>query len=284
MKRTHHVTTLCIAVLGAVLAALPAVAAIELTDLQAEVQNRAQGRGPEFYGIKPAQPVPLGVGETVRVALVGTTGNGAQVPVGASFSVAAGSQSIRLGRSGANWIEVTGVGAGGNGLAQLGYQVTDRRYAMRGALSVGRITFQMGGGAPTSEPAGDSRLQASRRVARALYRTLLGSDLRSQRAQDDVDRIDRRGYAGIRQVAAELARASDAQRYFAGQSNTHVMGELYRGLLGRQQDDTELQYRDNGFRGSVEGLRRNGLVRSVEEIVSSPEFQSTHQLQANGLL
>jgi hypothetical protein len=283
MKRTHHVATLCIAVLGVVLAALPAAAAIQLTDLRAEVVNRRGGRA-EVYSIKPAEPVPLAVGETIRVALVGTAGNGAQVPVNARFSVAAGGSAIDLGRAGANWIEVRGVGGSGNGLAQLGYHVNDGRYAMRGGFTVGRITFQMGGSAPATVPGNDSRLQASRRVARALYRTLLGDDLRSQRAEDDVERIDRGGYRAIQRVAAELARAADAQRVFAGQSNTHVMGELYRGLLGRQGSDNDLQYQDSGFRGSVDGLRRNGLVWAVQTIVSSAEFQSVHHLQENGLM
>ncbi len=277
MKRTHHVATLCIALLGLGLAALPAAAAIPLTNLRAEVQNR--GRGGEFYGIKPAEPVPLAVGETIRLGLVGTLGNGAQVPVNASFSVAAGGSEIRLGRSGANWVEVTGVGASGNGLAQVGYRVNDGRYSMRGGFTVGRITLQMGGNAPAAVvPGGDSRLQAARQVTRALYRTLLGSDLRSQRAEDDVNRIARGGYRGVQQVAAEVAQAAEAQRTFAGQTDVHVMGELYRGLLGRQGDDGDLMRQDSGFRGSVQGLRRNGLVRAVEDIVSSPEFQSVHPL------
>lgn len=283
MKRTHHVATLCIAVLGAVLAALPAVAAIPLNDLRTEVSH---GRGrAQLYGIKPAEPVPLAVGDTIRVGLVGITASGAQVPVNAAFSVAAGGGSISLGRSGPNWIDVRGIGSGGNGLAQLGYRVTDGRYTMRGGFTVGRITFQMGGNAPVAVvPGNDSRRQASRRVARALYRTLLGDDLRSQRAQDDVDRIDRGGYAAIQRVAAEVARAADAQRVFAGQSNVHVTGELYRGLLGRQQSDNDLQYQDSGFRGSVDGLRNHGLVWEVQSIVSSPEFQSVHHLQESGLL
>jgi len=263
MKRKNHVATLCIALLGLVLAALPA-AAVELVNLRSEVQNRREGRRPEFYNIKPAESVPLAVGETIRLGLVGTTVGGAEVPVNAVFSIAAGGSSIRLGRSGGNWVEVTGVGAGGNGLAQVGYRVADGRYAMRGGFTVGRITFQMGGNAPAAvEPAGDARLQAARRVTRALYRTLLGDDLRSQRAQDDVQRIDRRGYGAVRQVAAEVAQAAEAQHTFAGQSPFHVMGTLYRGLLGRQQDDGQLAREDSGFRGSVEGLRRNGLVRAV---------------------
>ncbi len=284
MKRTSHVTTLCIAVLGA-LAALPAVAATPLTNLRAEVQNRREGRAPEFYGIKPSEPVPLGVGETIRVALVGTLGNGAQVPVDAAFSVAAGGRAIGLGRSGPSWVEVKGLAGSGNGLAQLGYRVTDRRYTMRGGFTEGRITFQMGGNNPVStQPVGDARLQAARQVTRTLYRTLLGDDLRSQRAEDDVNRIYRGGYSAIQRVAGELARAADARRIFAGQTNTHVMGELYRGLLGRSGSDNDLQYQDSGFRGSADGLRRNGLVWAVQTIVSSPEFQSVHNLQADGLL
>lgn len=283
MKRTNHVATLCIALLGLGLATLPAAAAVGLVDLRAEIQSR--GHRAELYSIKPAQPVPLAVGETVRLALVGTTGNGAQVPVDAAFSLTAGGSSVRLGRAGANWVEVTGVATGGNGLAQVGYRVTDGRYTMRGGYTVGRITFQMGGGGPAEvAPGGDARLQAARRVTRALYRTLLGDDLRSQRAQDDVNRIDRRGYGAVRQVAAEVAQAAEAQRTFAGQSAFHVMGTLYRGLLGRQQDDNQLVREDSGFRGSVEGLRRNGLTRAVEDIVSSPEFQSVHHLQESGLL
>ncbi|HEY8019737.1 MAG TPA: hypothetical protein VIH93_01465 [Thermoanaerobaculia bacterium] len=288
MKRTsQRFATLCIAALGivAALPAAPATAAIEVINLRVQVENRHEGRGPQYYGIKPAESVPLAVGETARASLVGTAAGGAQVPVDASFFQVTNRSSIALGRSGANWVEVKGVSNYGNGLAALGYKVTDRRYAMRGGFTEGRITFQMGGNAPTSTPVtgNDSRLQAARDVAGTLYRSLLGDDLRSQRAQDDVRLIYRNGYSGIQQVAAELAREADARRVFAGQPTRHVAGELYRGLLGRTGTDEDLMIQDPGFRGAVESLRRYGLSTQVQTIVGSDEFRSVHNLQASGL-
>lgn len=283
MKRSNHVATLCIAALGAVFAALPASAATELVNLRAEVQGR--GRATQLYGIKPSEAVPLAIGETVRVSLVGTALGGAQVPVNAAFSQITSRTSLALGRSGPNWVDVKGTANYANGIAQIAYKVTDRRYTMRGGFTEGRITFQMSGDGRAATPGNtnDSRLQAARDVARALYRTLLGDDLQSQRAEDDVNRIASRGYAGVQQVAAEVARAADARRIFAGQNDVRVAGELYRGLLGRTSTDSELMNQDGGFRGAVEKLRREGLEAEVRNIVGSEEFQNVHNLRQSGL-
>lgn len=282
MKRSNHVATLCIAALT-VFAALPASAAIELVNLRAEVQGR--GRAPQFYGIKPSESVPLAIGETVRVSLVGTALGGAQVPVDAVFTQITNRTSLALGRSGPNWVEVRGTANYANGIAQIAYRVTDRRYAMRGGFTEGRITFQMSGDSQAATPGytNGSRQQAARDVVRALYRTLLGDDIQSQRAEDDVNRIVSRGYAGIQHVAAEVARAADARRIFAGQNNVHVAGELYRGLLGRTSTDSDLMNQDGGFRGAVEKLRREGLEAEVRNIVGSEEFQNVHNLSQSGL-
>ncbi len=283
MKRTQSFAMSCIAVL-AVATALPAVAVTPLLNLRAAVQNRGRA---EYYGIKPAEPVPLSIGETVRVELVGSAANGAQVPVNASFFQVTNRSSITLGRSGANWVEVKGVNNYGNGLGALGYKVNDGRYSMKGALSEGRITFQMAGGnAPVAGPGpnGDSRLEAARTVSSRLYRTLIGEDSSSSRVESGAATISRGGYSAIQQLALELSREADARRFFAGQSPTHVMGEIYRGLLGRSGSDRDLEAQDSGFRGSVDGLRRHGLTTAVQAVVTSQEFQSVNQLQASGLL
>ena len=88
MKRTYTVATLGITVLGLALAALPAAAAAQLVNLRTRVEGRHEGRAPQYYGIKPSEAVPLAVGETIRVELVGTT-------AGATTRCAAGWPSSR---------------------------------------------------------------------------------------------------------------------------------------------------------------------------------------------
>jgi hypothetical protein len=57
-----------------------------------------------------------------------------------------------------------------------------------------------------------------------------------------------------------------------------VLGDLYRDLLLRDQSDQELWDRDRGFRGNVNTLRRGGLERIVDVIVTSQEFHSVNKL------
>ncbi|HXO22760.1 MAG TPA: hypothetical protein VOA87_22800 [Thermoanaerobaculia bacterium] len=287
--KTLRITALALAALATVggVAAAPAFAAVRLVDLQVKVQDRPGGRAPEMYTLSPAQSVPLAVGETIRVSLVGITAGGAQVPVNARFSEAAGKASIELGKSGGNWVIVRGTGSGGNGLAQIAYQVVGNAYTMKGGFASGRITFQMIAQAALSRHdnrPGDARQQQAEDITRALYSTLLRQGLDSDRARQDAATIDRRGYAGIQEVAISVARDAESQQIFAGRPSREVMGELYRGLLRRTQTDEQLWEQDRGFRAGVDELNRRGLAGMVQTIVRSPEFREANDLARNGLL
>lgn len=92
------------------------------------------------YNIKPAEAVPVQVGEEVDVSLWGTTG-GEDEWVSASFSVAAGRDKIQIVGVTEDGVRVR-IKGGSGGVAQLGYQV-DGDYNMPGGLLEGRITFEI---------------------------------------------------------------------------------------------------------------------------------------------
>ncbi len=93
------------------------------------------------YGIKPAEPIDVEVGEEVKVALWAGTVSDDDSEVGASFSVAAGRDKIQITGSGGNWVRVR-VKGGSGGVAQLGYEVDDGGNLPVGLRS-GRITFEI---------------------------------------------------------------------------------------------------------------------------------------------
>lgn len=272
-------TTLRSAFLVVALAALPAaaVAQMKIIAIQARV-------GGTVYGVAPnEEPIPVNVGDRVRVDLVGTSiegGRGVERPVNARFGVAGGRERIDLGAAGANWVVVNIRSVGDNGVAQLGYSVAGN-YDMRGNLRDGRITFQIAdtrrGGGPVRGRG--ERWDRAQDLTRLLYRGILGADPRGDEARHDTERIYREGSGAVRDIARSLAVEAQRTRGYRGEEEAgRVLGDLYRNLLGRNMSNRELWERDNGFRGNVNTLRRDGLVRIVDVIVTSDEFRSVNKL------
>jgi hypothetical protein len=263
------------------LVALPvaAIAQMKVIAVQARV-------GGTLYGVAPNQEVvPVNVGDRVRVDLVCTSiegGRGVERPLNARFDVAAGRGRIDIVQSGPNWAVVEVRSGGDNGAAQLGYSASGN-YEMHGNLRDGRITFQIadngrrGNGGPSRQ---DERWDRARDLTRLLYQGILNESPRGDERREDTERIYREGSAGVRSVALALAREAERSRpqRLGNDEAVRTLGDLYRGLLHRTQSDREMWDRDRGFRGNIETLRRDGLVRMVDVIVSSPEFRSTNRL------
>ena len=172
-----------------------------------------------------------------------------------------------------------------NRLAQLAYTVAGN-YDMKGGLREGRITFEIAEGSGAGVPIvqGD-RWEKARDLNARLYRTILGVDPRGTAADNDLQHIYRLGYAGMRDVALELAREAES-RYgrLSEEQAVRLLGDLYRGLLLRNASDSEMWGTDRGFRGNVQTLRDRGLSRIIEVIVDSEEFRSSNQLYQWGSL
>lgn len=291
------------------LTAIPAAAVAQMKIIA--IQARVDGT---TYGVAPnTEEIPVDAGQRVRVDLVGTSiegGRGVERPINARFTTASGRGTIDIVQTGANWV-VVNVHSGGT--AQLGYSVSGG-YDMKGSLSSGRITFQVsddrrsgnsrggdsrGGDSRGGDSRGgyrggsrgdddrygrnDERWSRARELNRMLYRGILNQDPRgNDDRREDIDRIYNEGSLGLREVALDLAR--EAQRGIPsrlGQDEAvRIMGALYRDLLGRDMSDRELWDRDRGFRGNVDTLRRNGLVRIVDVIVGSEEFRSINKTVA----
>lgn len=113
---------------------------VRVQSLYAWVEGVNTDRGDESYNVKPAEPIPVEVGEELEVSLWGTTG-GEDAAVSASFSVAAGRDKIQITGTGDNWVKVR-VKGGSGGVAQIGYSV-DGDYDMKGGLWEGRITLEI---------------------------------------------------------------------------------------------------------------------------------------------
>ncbi|HEX7183168.1 MAG TPA: hypothetical protein VF756_15110 [Thermoanaerobaculia bacterium] len=260
----------------------------EVISLQARVEG-LNGATSGVYGIKPAEAIPIRVGESVRVNLVGTglvSGKGVEVPVHARFEVAAGRDRIDIAQTGPNWVVVTARGRGDSGLAQLSYDVTSN-YEMKGGLQNGRITFEIGEGAVRGDaPIGnnnDSNWRRAQDLTAMLYRGILNVQPSGDLFNRDVQHVHRYGLSGIREVALELAEDYESRydvRRMSEAEAVELMGDLYRGLLQRNMSDRELWDRDRGFRGNVDTLRRQGLVRLVEVILDSEEFRSVNNLSS----
>lgn len=273
------------AVAALALAAIPtaAVAQMKIIAVQARV-------GGTTYGVSPnSETIPVRTGDRVRVELVGTSiegGRGVERPVNARFDVASSRGRIDIAQSGPNWV-VVNLRGGDDDTAQLSYTVNGRGYDMRDALRSGRITLQSDGrggnsGGGSGPVRGDSgRMSRARELNRMLYRGILNESPRGNDDRtDDIDRIYRDGSRGVRAVALDLAR--EAERDFPSRPSQddaiQMTGDLYRGLLGRDMSDRELWDRDRGFRGNVDTLRRSGLQRLVDVIISSEEFRSVNKL------
>lgn len=129
----------------AVLAVLSSVvlssATVRVQNLYAWVEGVNLEREDAAYGIKPAEPIDVEVGEEVEVSLWAETGGDEDEPVSASFSVAAGRENIQITGTGDNWVKIR-VKGGSGGNAQLYYSV-EGDYNMKGGLREGRITFEI---------------------------------------------------------------------------------------------------------------------------------------------
>jgi hypothetical protein len=261
----------------ALAAAVPAaaVAQMKIIAVQAKV-------GGTTYGVAPnTEEIPVNVGDRVRVDLVGTSiegGRGVERPVNARFDVAGARGRLDMVQSGPNWVVVSVRSAG---VAQIGYAVSGN-YDMRNNMRDGRINFQI---ADTGRTRGSGQSRADERwdradeLTRRLYRGILGQDPRGGDTRQDVDRIYSDGSSGVREVALSLAREAQRDRSRMGEDEAiRVLGDLYRGLLRRDMSNRDLWEQDRGFRGNVDTLRRDGLVRIVDVIVSSEEFRSVNKL------
>jgi hypothetical protein len=271
--------------------ALPAAAApLQIITVKARVASQNGTTNGDF---DIGDGIPTQIGESLRVALVGTAivnGAGREVQVEARFNVAAGGNNISLVRTGPSWALVSINAAGGNGLGQLAYTTTGN-YKIRQSLASGRITFKIGGGGapppqPVEEPQGyDNGRTRGLEINSMLYRAILGEEPRGDRARADADRIDHEGYGGVLTVATTLARTAEdrglgrslADRGYQ-ERDVERVGGLYRDLLHRQQSDRDLWQQDGGFRNNVEALHQKGLVAVVQGIVDSAEFRSTNQI------
>jgi hypothetical protein len=265
------------------LAAMPAAAQMKIIAIQARV-------GGTTYGVAPnEEQIPINTGDRVRVELVGTSiegGRGVERPVNARFDVS-GRGRLDIVQTGSNWVVVNVRNGGDNGLAQLSYTVNGN-YDMRGNLQSGRITFDVGDDRGGSRGNGNSygnsyrgteRWSRARELTRMLYQGILNQNPRGDDRRDDIQRIYDNGSAGIRDVAITLAREAQLDRRSLSQDEAvRILGDLYRDLLGRDQSDRELWDRDRGFRGNIDTLRRYGLERIVDVIVTSEEFHSVNHL------
>lgn len=133
--------TLGIAALAAfgILSAAVLSATIHVQSLYAYVEGINTDRE-ESYNIKPAEAIPVQVGEELYVSLYGTT-SGEDKPVNANLYIAAGKDKIQITEVGDYWVGVR-VKGGSGGVAQIGYQVNGD-YGMKGGMYEGRITFEI---------------------------------------------------------------------------------------------------------------------------------------------
>lgn len=246
--------------------------------------SRSAYRADDTYGVKPAEAIPLQVGERVRVNLVGTSlvnGRGVETPINATFSLSAGRDNLHIVQTGSNWVIVEAKGRGNDKTAQLAY-TTNGNYDMKAGLAQGYITFTIDNRGVSDRPvvAQDrDRWQRAEDLTELLYQGILDRNLGGSNAQDDVEHVYYLGYRGVQEVARELAREA-ANRYdtrWTEDEAYDVVAGLYRELLGRQQTDRQLS-EENGFRTNVDNLRRYGIERVVQTIVESEEFRSANDL------
>ncbi|HVF60615.1 MAG TPA: hypothetical protein VNJ70_12485 [Thermoanaerobaculia bacterium] len=306
MKSTHRIAAaaLALALLGAGGAAADhkkdTVAAKQLAGtvgakviaVQTWVENLTAG-AESRYGIHPTnEPIPVNVGDRVRVRLVGTAiegdGDGVEIPIHARFSEASGSSRLDILERGPNWVVVR-IGdrdrRRNDDRAQLAFEVTGR-YDMRNNLESGRITFDLGGRGGSSlglsQGATDrDRSRESERLTTLLYDAILRENPSSRRNdsefREDADRIYRDGYEAVVEVALELAREAQERNVFRDHSAREVVAYLYRTLLGRSGSDSQLAS-DPGFIANVRQLERGRLYDLIETIVRSEEFHRTNSL------
>jgi len=260
------------------------------------LQTYVEGRN-ATYGVKPAQPIPVNPGDRIRLHLVGTAiinGNGVEREMPARFTVAAGRGQIDIVQTGATWALVQ-VNSRGDGIAQLGYEVTGNDYDMKGGLRQGRITFEIGEGeaeiSPESVGPGSvgnvdrARWTRARELTDQLYRSIVGAAPSGDTAQRDLEHIYEMGAIGVRDVALALAHDVNTRFDRLPQDDAvEVLGDLYRGLLRRDLSNQQLWDMDSGFRNNTDTLRRKGYVTTVQGLLDSEEFRSVNSLSQFGNL
>lgn len=248
------------------------------------LQTYVEGRD-ATYGVKPAEPIPVRAGERVRIHLVGTAiinGNGEERRIPARFTVAAGRGQIDIVQTGPDWALVQ-INSRGDGIAQLGYEVTGS-YEMKGGLRSGRITLEIGEGgvaenAPITGSVDRARWDRAEDLTEQLYRSILGVAPQGNVAREDLEHIYGAGADGVRQVALALAEDAGTRYDRLSQDDAvEVLGDLYRGLLRRTGSDSQLWDQDSGFRTNVETLRRQGYEKMVQVIIDAPEFRTANNL------
>ena len=261
--------------------------ALDVIALQTYVEGRDA-----TYGIKPAQPIPVSAGERIRIHLVGTAivnGNGVEREMPARFSVVAGKGHVDIVQTGPTWALVQ-VNSRGDGIAQLGYEVTGNQYEMKGGLREGRITLEIGEQESAPGSVGNSsvdrvRWDRSRVLTDQLYRSIVGTAPQGDAAQRDLEHIYEMGATGVRDVALALADDVNTRYDRLPQDDAvEVLGDLYRGLLRRTGSDQLFWDQDSGFRANVDTLRRQGYEKLVQIIVDAPEFRTANSLDAFGSL
>lgn len=260
---------------------------LEVIALQAYVEGRNA-----TYGIKPAEAIPVNPGDRVRIHLVGTAivnGNGVERRMPARFSVVAGKGNVDIVQTGSDWALVQVNSRGDGELAQLGYEVTDSSYEMKGGLRAGRITLQIGGdleSVPGQVGTVDqTRWGQARDLTDRLYRSILGVAPQGEIAREDTEHIYEMGFLGVREVAMALANDAGTRNDRLGQDQAvEVLGDLYRGLLRRTGSDNQLWDQDSGFRTNVDTLRRQGFNKMVQVIIDAPEFMTANNLRDFGNL
>lgn len=279
--------TLMTALLLALVASLPA-AAQKIIAVQVKVEDL---RSHTITKYALGEAVPVNAGDRVRVFLVGTAivrGTGVESPVDARFGIGAGHDAISIGNPGPNSIVVDVRGGGGR--AQVTYSASGR-YDMTHDRD-GRITFEIGGGAPVGPGPGPivgggshDRRDRALHLANVLYRAILNQEVGGPRGEEDVNRIYQGGYRGVRDVAVSLAREAERSGLGASRSgrgytekDTLRVGDLYRQLLKRTDSYQTLWDSDPGFRENVRVLHDRGLAAVVQTIVDSQEFVNSQNL------
>ncbi|MEO8504713.1 MAG: hypothetical protein ABI609_12515 [Acidobacteriota bacterium] len=221
------------------------------------------------------------VGETLRFELVGTAlinNVGREIPIDATFEVAAGRGNIDLARTTRSSATVT-VKNDSGGLAQVGFTVSGN-YDVLPKNSFGRLTLQISGGGEQPGSSPGTSAERARELTDAFYRSLLNTRASGNSAATDYDRILAHGYGGAIEVGLSVAR--DAEQQGMGRSerdrgyeaeDMRRLGTLYRELLKRQQTDSDLWNSDRGFAGNVRELHKRNLTPVVETILRSDEFR-----------
>ena len=162
------------------------------------------------------------VGETLRFELVGTAlinNVGREIPIDATFEVAAGRENIDLVRTSRSSATVT-VKNDSGGLAQVGFTVSGN-YDVLPKNSFGRFTLQISGGGQRPGSSTGTSAERARQLTDAFYRSLLNTVPR--RLAPDYDRIIANGYGGAIEVVLR-SPVTPSSRAWAARNATRLRG------------------------------------------------------------